>query len=236
MAKDRRLYARFDINMDEHPKIAGLSDAAFRAVFESTLYARRQLTDGFIDERVILRRWGSDVADELTSNDADKPSWVKVQGGYQIHDFGEHQVTTADIQAKRDAGRKGGLAKASKVLAPATEKPLHIASTTLAKTETETETVKRTSSTAALSKEFEAFWASYPKKVGKLAAKKAFEKALTLTEVENIQQALRMLHQEVRGKDRQFIPHPATWLNQGRWDDEVAPQKQGAWTKEFHNG
>ena len=236
MAKDRRLYARFDINMDEHPKIAGLSDAAFRALFESIFYARRQLTDGFIDDRVMQRRWGHDVANEIASNDIDKPSLVKVDGGYQIHDFAEHQVTTADIQAKRDAGRKGGIAKASNLLAGATEKPLHIASTTLAKTETETETVKRPSSNAAHSKEFDSFWEHYPRKVGKLVAKKAFLKALTLTDVGNIQEALRRLHQEVRGKDAQFIPHPATWLNQGRWDDEPTQQPKSAWTKEFHNG
>jgi len=24
--------------------------------------------------------------------------------------------------------------------------------------------------------------------------------------------------------DGKYIPHPATWLNQGRWDDEVDPR------------
>lgn len=140
MAKDRRLYAKFDINMDEHAKVIMLSDEAFRALFESTFYARRQLTDGFLDERIVLRKWGEKVANELSSNDPAKPSWVKVDGGWQIHDFGEHQTTTADIQAKREAGRLGGLAKASKVLAGATADAKHLPSNTLAKTETETET------------------------------------------------------------------------------------------------
>lgn len=140
MAKDRRLYAKFDINMDEHAKVIMLSDEAFRALFESTFYARRQLTDGFLDERIVLRKWGEKVANELSSNDPVKPSWVKVDGGWQIHDFGEHQTTTADIQAKREAGRLGGLAKASKVLAGATADAKHLPSNTLAKTETETET------------------------------------------------------------------------------------------------
>lgn len=140
MAKDRRLYAKFDINMDEHAKVIMLSDEAFRALFESTFYARRQLTDGFLDERIVLRKWGEKVALELSSNDPHKPSWAKVEGGWQIHDFGEHQTTTADIQAKREAGRLGGLAKASKALAGATADAKHLPSNTLAKTETETET------------------------------------------------------------------------------------------------
>lgn len=143
-AKDRRLYARFDINMDEHPKIMMLSDAAFRAMVEATMWSRRQLTDGFLDDRVVSKKWGQTVADELTSNAGGRSSWVKVEGGYQIHDFDEHQTTTRDIEAKREAGRAGGLAKskqtASKRVAPATKNGWQNASKPLAKTETETET------------------------------------------------------------------------------------------------
>ena len=28
-------------------------------------------------------------------------------------------------------------------------------------------------------------------------------------------------------KEKKFIPHPATWLNQGRWDDELEKQEHG---------
>lgn len=144
--KDRRLYAKFDIGMDEHAKIMFLSDAAFRALFESTLYSRRQLTDGFLDGRIVDRKWGAEVVAELTSNDPEKPSWKVVDGGYMIHDYAEHQTTTADIDAKREAGRKGGLAKAkhpvSETEAPAKHLLSTVLSESLAKTETETETLK----------------------------------------------------------------------------------------------
>ena len=140
MTKDRRLYARFDIGMDEHPKIMLLSDAAFRALIESTFYARRQMTDGFLREQVVLRKWGAAVADELSSNDSERPSWVRVAEGWRIHDFSEHQTTRADIEAKREAGRRGGLQKATNRVAPATEVLEQKGSNTLAKTETETDT------------------------------------------------------------------------------------------------
>lgn len=148
MAKDDRLYARFDIGMDEHPKVMLLSDVAFRALVEGTLYSRRQLTDGFLAERVVFRKWGREAADELVANDPERPSWVRVEkdgvAGYMIHDYGKHQTTTADIEAKRSAGRKGGLAKAARSsstgLAPATNLLEQNAGTSLAKTETETET------------------------------------------------------------------------------------------------
>jgi hypothetical protein len=138
MTKDRRLYARFDIGMDEHAKIMLLSDAAFRALFESTLYSRRQLTDGFLDERIVMKKWGADIASELSSNDPERPSWRRVEGGWAIHDFAEHQTTNADIELKREAGRKGGLAKAKQPAstseAPAKHPLSTTSSTSLAKT------------------------------------------------------------------------------------------------------
>lgn len=145
MAKDRRLYARLDIGFDEHDKIYPLSDAAFRALVEATLYARRQLTDGFLAERMAVKRWGADVLEELSTNDPEKPSLVKVDGGWMIHDFAEHQTTTAEIEelreARREAGRKGGIASA---LARAQAKGKQVLEQTSSKinpeTETETET------------------------------------------------------------------------------------------------
>ena len=144
MAKDERLYARFDIGMDEHKKIMLLSDKAFRALIEGTMYARRQRTDGLLPKAVALKKWGLKIAVELCTNDPLRPSWIENADGYQIHDFDKHQITNADIEVKREAGRLGGLAKASKKLAPAKGDVEQKASTSLAITETETETEKFT--------------------------------------------------------------------------------------------
>lgn len=157
MGKDTRLYARFDINMDEHAKIFLLSDAAFRALIESTLYSRRQLTDGFIPEALAVRKWGKDVLEELTSNDPEKPSWRRTKqggvAGIEIHDFAKHQTTSADIEGKREAGRKGAAKRWASnkdsermagAMAGAIGDPMRIDGSTLAKTETETETKTET--------------------------------------------------------------------------------------------
>jgi hypothetical protein len=67
--------------------------------------------------------------------------------------------------------------------------------------------------------EFEAFWQSYPKKVGKLAAKREWDRIRPTPElVERMARALAW--QKEQWDDPQFIPHPKTWLYQGRWDDE----------------
>jgi uncharacterized protein YdaU (DUF1376 family) len=70
---------------------------------------------------------------------------------------------------------------------------------------------------------FSAFWAAYPRKVGKDAAFRAFQKhAPTAALVDTMLRALTRQRQTVQWQkdDGQFIPHPATWLNQGRWQDE----------------
>lgn len=78
-----------------------------------------------------------------------------------------------------------------------------------------------TSSTAKPPMEFDSFWQSYPRKVGKQAAMKAYAKALKSTTHEQIMSGLEELRTQVAGKDPQYIPHPTTWLNQGRWEDEA---------------
>jgi hypothetical protein len=75
---------------------------------------------------------------------------------------------------------------------------------------------------AASKEQFDSFWASYPRKIGKEAARKAFTKALTKTTAGKIMDGVERLRIEVAGKDQQYTPHAATWLNAGRWDDEVA--------------
>ena len=79
---------------------------------------------------------------------------------------------------------------------------------------------------------FEAFWAVYPRKVGKLAAKKAFERVDV--PLETLLTALRRQKCSAQwtAENGRYIPNPATWLNQGRWEDEVRPEQQ----REFRTG
>lgn len=71
--------------------------------------------------------------------------------------------------------------------------------------------------------DFAAFWAGYPKRIGKLAAHKAYAKV----------RRGGIPHEELMDGIVQYIAtkpvwqawaHPTTWLNQGRWMDEVRPK------------
>jgi len=70
---------------------------------------------------------------------------------------------------------------------------------------------------------FEEFWKAYPRKVGKDAARKAWKKrrpALT-TCLEAIKR--QQASEQWQKNGGQFIPNPATWISQGRWEDEPGP-------------
>ena len=118
-------------------------------------------------------------------------------------------------------------------------------------TETDTETDKnqkkipKKRDRSASSAEFENFWLVYPRKINRAVALKAFEKATRKTEADLIITAVRGYK---FADDEQFIPHPATWLNQERWIDgtptSIRPQVTEAeksafleehqqWLKEF---
>ncbi|MBT9158933.1 MAG: hypothetical protein DDT26_00182 [Dehalococcoidia bacterium] len=71
--------------------------------------------------------------------------------------------------------------------------------------------------------EFEAFWKKYPKKVAKGAAEKSFKKIKPSEDLmKTIMQALERQKESDQWKDQggRYIPNPATWLNQRRWEDE----------------
>ena len=71
--------------------------------------------------------------------------------------------------------------------------------------------------------DFDKFWAAYPRKTAKGGARKAFAKALKKTTIDILMSAVeKQKYQEQWTKDDgTYIPHPATWLNQECWEDEV---------------
>jgi hypothetical protein len=69
---------------------------------------------------------------------------------------------------------------------------------------------------------FERWWHAYPRKVGKAAALRRW-RSLSPADRER---ALDAVHDHALRWSRErtearFIPHPATWLSQGRWDDDL---------------
>jgi hypothetical protein len=67
---------------------------------------------------------------------------------------------------------------------------------------------------------FDQFWTLYPRKTSKQSASKAFAKLKD----EDQQKAINNISRLYAETPVQFVPHAATYLNQGRWEDQVIPR------------
>lgn len=73
---------------------------------------------------------------------------------------------------------------------------------------------------------FEAFWKAYPRKIGKDAAARVYAKRKFGVDQQSL--ILAAIEKQRRSEQwtrdgGQYIPNPATWIGQGRWDDEPEP-------------
>jgi hypothetical protein len=67
---------------------------------------------------------------------------------------------------------------------------------------------------------FDQFWTLYPRKTSKQSASKAFAKLKD----EDQQAAINNISRLYSETPVQFVPHAATYLTQGRWEDQVIPR------------
>ena len=67
--------------------------------------------------------------------------------------------------------------------------------------------------------DFNRFWARYPRRVAKQEALKAWHQLKPSPEL--VRRMLEALDWQIESwDDPKYIPHPASWLRGGRWDDE----------------
>lgn len=70
---------------------------------------------------------------------------------------------------------------------------------------------------------FTNWWFFYPRKYGRGAAKRSFKVALKKVDYETLLNSTREYSEIVAQwpvDQQQYVPHPSTWLNQERWDDD----------------
>lgn len=92
-------------------------------------------------------------------------------------------------------------------------------------TETEAE-VEAPGVSVSAERNFSLFWEAYPRKAGREKARKVFFE--TNVELDTLLDALR----EQKASSQwcvsggRYIPYPATWLKERRWEDQLAPSSQ----------
>ena len=105
------MWLRLDDGFPEHPKVIGLTDAAFRLEVSAICYAHRALTDGHVPEVWVPHRLARAVPSLV-----DARLWVPgPEGGWLLNDYLAHQLSRADVEARRkalsEAGKRGAAAR-----------------------------------------------------------------------------------------------------------------------------
>lgn len=82
--------------------------------------------------------------------------------------------------------------------------------------------------------DFERFWREYPKKVGKGDAYRAFKQLKLSTEDvdELVLHLVKRKKEDVKWIEGRYVPNPATFLRQHRWEDayqRAKPSQQRDW-------
>lgn len=157
--------------------------------------------------------------------------WARVEATViQFFDVSDTEVTQSRlareiekhagvVRQRRESGSKGGRAKALKD----NDQPLANARRLPCQPEPELELkVREKESLSPRAKDFETFWAAYPKKKAKPDARKAFDAAIKKTDLATMLAAIARQRQSADWlkQSGQFIPYPASWLRQEGWADE----------------
>ena len=108
MPRDDRTYIRLHDGMPDHPKVEGLSDAAFRLLVRVWCRCSIYRTDGLITEAWWAKQKPR-ARQELLDAKLVEPTLVG--DGVIAHDYDQHQRTAAEIEQfkvrKAEAGAKG---------------------------------------------------------------------------------------------------------------------------------
>ena len=137
---------------------------------------------------------------------------------------GTNEIGKADHQREvnRSVGKLGGRPKRIETESVSESEPINNPPQT-PDTRHQTNTPKPPNPGESASPDgFAEFWSRYPRKTAKPTAIKAFRAVKPNGHLPDILADIdRRMQGEWRGKEQQYIPHPATYLNQRRWEDEA---------------
>lgn len=174
--------------------------------------------------------------------------WEDTEDAYIVHDYHDYQPSRAEAEATRqERSRAGSLGAATrwdgkngkphgKPLANGIAKPCPVpvpvpvphVHTQIARS-ARVRVPRQTTEKATTEPDgFSAFWATYPRRVGRAKALAAYRKlapdaALQAQMLEAI--AVQAKSDQWTRDGGAFVPHPTTWLHGRRWEDEVQPAR-----------
>ncbi len=101
-------WIRVDADVFGHPKFVGISPAVFVAWVRGLAHCRQFRTDGTIAPRVVP----TIATKKLRADLVGRKLWhEREDGGIDVHEFGDYQLTEAEWKARSEAGKKGAQAR-----------------------------------------------------------------------------------------------------------------------------
>lgn len=94
-------WIKLEDTFPDHPRVAGLTDAAKVAFIEGLCYCSRHLTDGMIPRSVAGRFWRRSVVDELVASGL----WADEAGDVVVTEYLVHQRSREQVENERTRDR-----------------------------------------------------------------------------------------------------------------------------------
>lgn len=220
-------WAKLDDSVATHPKISRLDSDALVLWVMGLCYCQRHLTDGAIPAHIVPTLAPNQVRrpTKATGTLVQVGLWHPTVDGFQVHDYLDWNDSRAATEARkaRDRARKRGVAHDS------ARNPRGIPRDSRCGVESSSVLGESPREPSALEARFASWWERYPRKVGRQAAWREWQKLKpsdeTLVEMLAVLTLQRQSQDWVKEGGR-FIPHPKTYLHQGRWEDLVEATRE----------
>lgn len=196
-----------------------LEDLAYRRLLDAYYLAERPLTGSATDvAREIGMREQADAVEYVLGRFfiREGEAWRQPRVDQEIERY----------QAKQEQASRAGKASAAK---RSNGKPTPVKEEGNGRSTNQEPRTKNQSKEPPLPPEgdgFAEFWSAYPLKKAKATAEKAWQKLKPSADLQAAILSAIAAHKLSADWQRdggQYIPHPTTWLNQRRWEDEVKP-------------
>lgn len=233
---------RFQVDGDfyDHPKVLGMSDAAFALWTRAGSYSAAKLTDGFVPEDALslFSTAQQEAAGELVR----RGLWRRVKGGFRFHEWDQRNLTRARVDADRQYERERkqrqrhqssnseDIQVQGQIVPPgqppglpadnhrdSDRSPAGSVSVSVSVSD------KEPPPPAATQDRFAEFWTIYPRKVGKREAEKAWRAALKRKADPDVIIAAAAHYRDDPSRKPEYTKHPGPWLNAGRYEDQAEP-------------
>ena len=99
-------WVKLDDNIAENPKIVAAGEDAAWLYVVGLCYCSRNLTDGSIPSRIVLRLVSNRFPRRLAARLVEHGLWIEDGENYRVVDYLDHQRSRSDVLAQREQGKE----------------------------------------------------------------------------------------------------------------------------------